>query len=278
MRRSFIEAGCAVAILSGFAGANLIADGGRHGCLSAAQSETAGAAPAKSTLQNLPAIFVGNLPCADCPGIRYRLDLRKDHTYSSSMTYEDRNASFADGGRWELTEDGNVLVLHGGRSSTSKLKLVDADTLRQLDGDGHEINSKLNYDLKREPSSGTKVGRGNNASPENTHWSLIGLGDAPVKTDSLQKEAFLMLNSATHRVSGSGGCNNLMGSYEVDGSRLRFGQTGSSMMFCAKGMETERGFLQALARVSTWKIDEGHLELFDSSGKLLAQFKAKAGE
>jgi copper homeostasis protein (lipoprotein) len=73
-------------------------------------------------LQGLPATFVGKLPCADCPGIDYRLSLNPDHTFSSNMTYEERNSGFDDSGRWELA--GNVLVLHGGHNATDKFAVA----------------------------------------------------------------------------------------------------------------------------------------------------------
>jgi heat shock protein HslJ len=40
-------------------------------------------------------------------------------------------------------------------------------------------------------------------------------------------------------------------------------------------MDTEQAFLQSLERVSKWKITGQSLELFDSAGKVLAQFKAQ---
>jgi heat shock protein HslJ len=47
------------------------------------------------------------------------------------------------------------------------------------------------------------------------------------------------------RVAGSGGCNRVMGSFEVDGDQLRFGRMGSTRMSCPDGMEQERRFLEA---------------------------------
>jgi hypothetical protein len=41
-------------------------------------------------------------------------------------------------------------------------------------------------------------------------------------------------------------------------------------------METEQAFLAALAQVRSWKILGQHLEVFDSSGTLLARFEARS--
>ena len=111
---------------------------------------------------------------------------------------------------------------------------------------------------------------------ERTHWTLTQLGDAVISPDAQQKEAFLTLEPANHRVSGSGGCNALLGSYELNGDQLKFGHMAGTMMACAKGMDTERAFHQMLEQVMAWKITGQTLELTDRSGKVLARFEARS--
>jgi copper homeostasis protein (lipoprotein) len=255
----------AAVILLGFASA----------CRAQAPSQNATTAGQESTLQGLPASFVGTMPCADCPGIHYQLDLKPDHTFSSHMTYQERDATFNDSGRWELANDGKMLVLQGKGKATQKFSVRDTDTLRKLDVNGNEIVSQFNYDLKRAPESAPGKSQAAADAPlENTHWKLANLGDAPVGTDSVQNEGFLVLDPQQHRVSGSGGCNRLTGSYELNGGQLKFGQMAGTMMMCPKGMDTEQAFLKSLGRVNKWKITGQSLELFDSDGKVLARFDA----
>ncbi len=117
----------------------------------------------------------------------------------------------------------------------------------------------------------------NAAAPlEGTYWKLTYLGDTSVDTGSLQKEPNLIFRSDSHRVSGTGGCNNVSGSYQLSGDQLTFGQMASTMMACAKGMETERSFLEALSRVKQWKIKGQELTLLDADGKQLLRFEARA--
>jgi uncharacterized lipoprotein YbaY/heat shock protein HslJ len=238
-----------------------------------------GAAPARAgeepTLQGLPASFVGTMPCADCPGIHYQLDLKPDHTFSSHMKYQERDATFNDSGRWELANNGKMLVLQGKSKVNEKFSVLDADTLRKLDINGNEIVSQLNYDLKRAPQSAPGERPAAADAPlENTHWKLAALGDASVSADSVQSEAFLVLDPQQHRISGSGGCNRLTGSYELDGEQLKFGQTAGTMMMCPKGMDTEQDFFKSLGQVNQWKITGQRLELLDSDRKVLARFAA----
>lgn len=102
-----------------------------------------------SPLGEMPASFVGDLPCADCPGVRYQLDLFEDGVFYLRMTYLERDRSFDDIGRWSLGADGKMLVLSGGREAPVKFAVLAADRLRKLDLEGRPIESKHNYDLLR---------------------------------------------------------------------------------------------------------------------------------
>jgi copper homeostasis protein (lipoprotein) len=97
----------------------------------------------------LPATFSGDFPCADCEEIRYQLNLFPDHFFLSRMVYQGRSSTFDDLGTWEVTQDGKTVHLSGRGGSTDKFAIREGGTLRQLDAEGHEIASKLNYDLHR---------------------------------------------------------------------------------------------------------------------------------
>ena len=325
---------------------------------------TGGAGP----LGSLPATFAGDLPCADCQGIRHQLELFPDHAFFLRMTYLGKgdDASFDDIGGWAVRSDRRTVVLHGGREAPLKFAIKDANTLRKLDLEGREIASSLNYDLKRteglqplEPrllmrgmykyfadagrftecltrknwpvameqdnaaleSAYSKArrqpgeellvnlegrvamrpkmeGEGQQATLvverfmgvwpgetcgarfateplENTYWKLTRLGETAVTVAAQQREPHFILNPQARRVGGSGGCNRLTGSYELNGDKLTFGQMAGTLMACPEGMDTEKAFLEALGQVNKWKIAGQHLELFDAAGKLVARFEAR---
>jgi heat shock protein HslJ len=123
------------------------------------------------------------------------------------------------------------------------------------------------------------VGRGrasNQTSGEqvgNTHWRLVRLKDSPIVGASLQREAYLVLNSASRRVTGSGGCNQISGSYKLKGDQLTFGHMSVTMKACARGMETEKDFLAELGRAAKWKIEGPNLALIDAGGTVVARFE-----
>jgi copper homeostasis protein (lipoprotein) len=112
---------------------------------------TGGAAAYPAALPQLPASFAGEIPCADCPGIVYRLDLFPDHTFFQSLTYEDREFAYYDIGLWHLHSESAVLTLAGEGERPSLIRVADSSTLRLLDAEGREITSGLNYTLKRTP-------------------------------------------------------------------------------------------------------------------------------
>jgi len=116
-----------------------------------AASKPASKSTQAAPLGALPASFIGELPCADCLGIRYHVNLFPDRVFFLRTTYIGRgdNANFDDIGSWVLSRDRNTLILKGGREAPEMFAIKDRDTLRKLDVEGREIESLLNYDLHR---------------------------------------------------------------------------------------------------------------------------------
>jgi copper homeostasis protein (lipoprotein) len=108
------------------------------------------------------------------------------------------------------------------------------------------------------------------ATLENTYWKLMRLGLQPVTVADNQREPHFVLQSETKRVSGSGGCNRMMGRYTLDGDKLAFSQMAGTMMACPEGMDVEQAFHAALQKVTTWRTDGETLELFDAAGVSVA--------
>ena len=109
----------------------------------------------------------------------------------------------------------------------------------------------------------------------NTYWKLTELNGAPVKVLPEQREPHLILQTEQKRLSGSGGCNRLMGAYTLDGASLSFGKVASTMMACVDGMEQEQAFFAALEAVRSWVIQGDQLELLGEDGeRVVARFVA----
>ena len=101
-------------------------------------------------LGSIPATFKGVLPCADCPGIDYHLNLFGDRAYYLRTLYQDKpDGTFYDIGSWLWSSDGRTLVLRGGREAHLYFEIKDADTLVKLDIKGQPIVSAANHELRR---------------------------------------------------------------------------------------------------------------------------------
>lgn len=182
-------------------------------------------------LGTLPATFEGVLPCADCPGIHYHLNLFADGAYYLRTVYQGKpDGTFYDIGSWLESSKGKTLELHGARFATESLK--------------------------------------------NTYWKLVRLRNEPVIVVENQREAYIVLHAEDRRISGSGGCNRLLGSYRLDGSQIAFGELALTKMACVSGMEQQQGFLDALRSATRWRVLGSHFELLGSDGAVMARLEA----
>lgn len=96
--------------------------------------------PANRLPEDLIDTYYGFLPCADCPGISYILELKSDGQYNLSMDYYDRDAIFESEGEYVYEDD--KLYLFSDGSVTSQFEF-EGDNLIALDGEGNRINTNL---------------------------------------------------------------------------------------------------------------------------------------
>jgi heat shock protein HslJ len=130
----------------------------------------------------------------------------------------------------------------------------------------------------RRPTSETEAAAsatGASIQLRGTYWKLTSLGDRTVNVAESQREPHLILQADSKQVIGSGGCNRMFGSYELNGDALTFGDVGSTKMACPDVMDVENSFLPALQRVAKWRISGQQLDLLDSGGARVARFDAK---
>jgi putative lipoprotein len=121
-----------------------------------------------------------------------------------------------------------------------------------------------------------RVGAGEASSTlENTYWKLTHLRSRLLGAADWTNEPHFILHPADQRVSGSGGCNRIAGSYRLDDGQLTFGQMAGTMMACVRGADTEREFLAILKKVRQARISGERLQLFDATGETLARFEAR---
>ncbi len=319
------------------------------------------------TLGSLPATFTGLLPCPDCAGIRYQINLLPGGAYMQRMTYlrDGHDDSYYEVGAWSLSGDGGTLDLDGGRQAIAHWAVKDKRTLRKLDVQGNPIDSNLPDELRRsggveglEPrvrltgmfryvadaarfrdcrsglqwpvamtgdyraleraytsrrvAPGAELmvslngrieerarteGAGNvstlvvekfgRAMPgercegsasgtelENSRWRLVRVGDRVVAVSGQSREPWVEFDSGSRRVTGSGGCNRIGGSFVASDGTLRVGPLVSTRMACPS-VDLEASFLRALGGTRRYRILGRMLVLMDDSGKVLARLEAR---
>ncbi|MBY5956867.1 META domain-containing protein [Membranicola marinus] len=97
-----------------------------------------------SSYRHIPAdiadTYYGFLPCADCPGISYTLELHQKGDYSLTMDYYDRETTFVTEDKF--TYKNNKIKLFSEGEITSRFE-VEGDKLIALDADGNRIETNL---------------------------------------------------------------------------------------------------------------------------------------
>jgi putative lipoprotein len=118
------------------------------------------------------------------------------------------------------------------------------------------------------------------ASLEGTRWLLESVKGAAAGPGAGGHAADLFLDGDSQQVAGFSGCNRFSGSYRREGrathgSPLSFGPLAGTRRACVEGMELEQTYLQVLASVDSFRLEDGKLSLV-SAGEVVARFSPAA--
>jgi len=208
--------------------------------------------------------YQGTLPCADCPGIRYVLTLKDDHSYQLKTQYLERGDSvFTESGTFTWDENGNQITL----ADRGEKFQVGENQLFHLDMEGNRITGNLAeyYILKK--TTETITGK---------YWKLIELQGQAIAEGTSRKEPYIRLNAEENRIEANGGCNGMGGTYELsDPNRIKFSQLIGTMMAC-DNMEVENGLKRVLESADSYHLSASAdtLQLFRARMAPLAKFVA----
>ena len=113
------------------------------------ENNQSGNKPKTDTIIQIPGIYMGMLPCADCSGIEYTLTMNPDSSFILKSTYLGKPAdhnTFIEAGQWSMVDKGKLLLELPQENLYLKQK---GKNLLWLDKQGNEIQSKQNYQLSR---------------------------------------------------------------------------------------------------------------------------------
>jgi heat shock protein HslJ len=94
------------------------------------------------------------------------------------------------------------------------------------------------------------------ADLENREWRLVELRGRPAVPSTGMRQAGIRFSPDSMRMSGSGGCNRMSGTYSRDGDRLSFGPILATKMACADARlnQQEMDFVSALQATTRYEI------------------------
>lgn len=215
--------------------------------------------------------YTGTLPCADCDGIRTIIRLDSDGSYERERLYLGRSEQpLRDSGTFSWNAAGSIITL-AAADEPSRYQ-VGENRLFLLDDNGQRISGEMadRYILEktlRDPRI------------EDRRWVLTELRGRPFEAGEDYREAFILLDAETGRISGNTSCNNFFGRYVIEaGNRIRVaGNLGSTMMACPD-MAIEQSFLDVLTVIDNYSVTGDELTLNRARMAPLARFRIAATE
>lgn len=197
-------------------------------------------------------IYTGTVPCADCEGIKTMVQLHKDKTYVVKTKYlGESDEVFTSTGTFTWNEAGSKITMEAaGKDDRSQMYQVGENVLFHLDNEGNRITGDLSssYMLQKQEKG-----------IEDRRWQMVELmGEKVSEMDPKpDKAAFLYLDSEDNSMSASAGCNNLIGSYELqEGSRITFDSNMASTLMACPNPEMEEAFKEVLSRADNYSLNE----------------------
>jgi putative lipoprotein len=173
-----------------------------------------------------------------------------------SHTYQVR-ATITANGTLLLTSSTAYRVLTQGAPSKVAIMLHETDATATL------------------PHSSTRVAPRSMTALEETKWKLIRLGGDAVVPATEGAEVQIVLHKGQNKLTGSGGCKQIEGTYVLAQSSLRFSLSDTLTMVCGpEVIRQEKVFFNALGAVRSYRIVADRLELLLGS-EVLAVFRAE---
>jgi copper homeostasis protein (lipoprotein) len=213
-------------------------------------------------------LYAGIVPCADCEGIETEIKLNNDFTCEISRRYFGKSDQvYLSAGTFKWNDSNNKIVLRIDKEQSNQNQyLLGENMLIKLDVNGKMIEGALSemYILK-------KVVEDREITEK--YWKLIELMGEKVSVNTgKNNEAHFILQTASNRVVGDGGCNSFSGTYQLsDGYRIRFSKMVSTKMACLN-MEIENEFLKVFESADNYTLKGDTLSLNKARMAPLAKF------
>jgi copper homeostasis protein (lipoprotein) len=208
-------------------------------------------------------------------------------TFGGEMIYLADAARFTEcltGRDYPIAMEGEYLQLERAyletvREPGARLYVTFEGTIRdrpKMDGPGAERTIVVSRFINAWPDQQCERAQAH-ASLTNTYWRIDRLDGKPVERVEDRREPHLILRREEIDLTygATVGCNQMGGTFALDGEKIQFRPGVSTLMACTPALDaTEKLLGEVLTRTARWRISGGTLELFDSSGKSVGLFEA----
>jgi copper homeostasis protein (lipoprotein) len=214
--------------------------------------------------------YTGIISCSDCNGINTTLTLNKDNTYILKEYHQGKpEKPKVISGAFIWNKNGSSIELSEINQQVKKYK-VGENNLTQLD-----VNEKMNQSNNSSNYTLNKLNELKNkkSSLQGKKWILVELMGQEVEVNK-EKPAFILFEKESNKVSGNGGCNNFMGSYESTEFTIKLSKIASTMMACPN-MDLESKFIQQLEIIDNYAVSDTTLSLHKARMAPIARFRSE---
>ncbi len=243
----------------------------------------------KGTILQISGAYNGIIPCADCEGINYEIELKDDMTYRERMIYLGKNIKPVSSiGKWKL-EGTNKITVFKKSDEISQFEYSKGDLII-LDGSGKRIEGpaaekfilkpggvQLPYDPYSVPADSSAISNSTsgklnseNDTSINGLWNLSEInGQIPEEGNYMTGIPNLEIKQADNKFTCNSGCNRTNGTVQIRDSLITFSKFFSTRMTCPGTGEKE--YISIMTSVDSYKIENGILNL-KAAGKTVLKY------
>ncbi|HLW31497.1 MAG TPA: copper resistance protein NlpE N-terminal domain-containing protein [Aequorivita sp.] len=204
-------------------------------------------------------IYEGTMPCDDCDGIKTKIELNQDLSYTKTTQHlgisdtEEKTS-----GTFSWNKSGSNISL----DYENSFYKVGENILIPLDGNGNLLTNNL-----KKATMDSEI--------KEVFWKLVELNGQRHHIAEDRTAVYIELKNKDNIVTGYGGCNFFNGTYTLDedSNRLHFSNMKSTMRACDR-METERLLYDVLKKTDNYTIKNDTLSLNKARMAPLAKFAA----
>src|SRR5690554_204788 len=164
--------------------------------------------------------------------------------------------------RIDKAQDANVQrIIANNEENNVLLTLVQQECSDGMSD--HKFSFKVNMEISYAEQSLVLKGCGDFVVPEKLQatWELTTFDGNKIAKNQYLKTPFLTFDSEESKLSGNTSCNGISGEFYIQNNVIRFSKLAVTRMMCVHE-NMEQAFLEALQKVTNYKIVNDELQLF----------------